>query len=144
MDLLLLPLWDGPDGIEGLGSGDGIVLDLRQGGPLGLPIRGHRLSERGGGSRRGGAGGSRGRRRRIGGDEIHERGSGGLLAGGHGFGGGLGFGEAAMREIARASTRTHLPLNDGKEGETMATSRPTNGRFLIACLRSSFPNPRTR
>lgn len=44
-DLLLLPLRYGFDGVESLGGGDGIGLDLGQSASPGLPIRGGRLAE---------------------------------------------------------------------------------------------------
>lgn len=46
------------DGVEGLGGGDSVALELEQGGPLGLALRG-RFAEDGGGARgRGGMGGA--------------------------------------------------------------------------------------
>ncbi|RRT48434.1 hypothetical protein B296_00042373 [Ensete ventricosum] len=67
-----------------------------------------------------GLGGSGGRRRRIGGDDLHERGSGD-----HCVGGGLGFwasGDAGDRLM-------HLLLKDGEERRraTMTARRSTKG-----------------
>lgn len=83
-------------------------------------VRGHRQAEDGEGSHSRRVGGSGGRHRRIEGDDLHERGSGG-----HCVGGGLGFwasGDAGDR-------LTHLLLKDG-EARTkapMTARRSTKG-----------------
>jgi hypothetical protein len=92
---LLLPvaLGQDPDGVKRLGSGYGLVLDLRQRPLLRLAIRRrrHGLPQQGAADAADARGGLLLRRRpgsrggrRIRGDEIHQRGARRVLPGGHG------------------------------------------------------------
>lgn len=92
--LLLVALGQGLDGVERLGGGDGVVLDLHKRPLPRLAIRRRRggLSEQGADAAAAARGGLLRRRpggrggRRIRGDEIHQRRAGGVLPGGHGRG----------------------------------------------------------